>query len=190
MKHLLLTSSLIFFFNIAFAQVGVNTSDPNTTLDVRAINHNGAVTNTDGILVPRVNSLGVNGFADGQLVYLIANDVVNGFTKGFHYWNTSTNSWTSLTSSSSSGNANVLKATANLDFVNLSGSTNSSELTAIVTGAAVGDACHCSPNTSLDLDLIWSCYVSSANTVTIRILNIGNNHNPPATDFNIVVTEF
>ncbi|WP_370895956.1 hypothetical protein [Chryseobacterium gossypii] len=66
------------------AQVGVNTNTPETTLDVRAKNHLGAVTSTDGVLVPRVNSLATAGTVNGQLVYLIADN--GGFTKGFHYW--------------------------------------------------------------------------------------------------------
>lgn len=72
--------------NLVMGQVGVNTTLPESTLDIRATNHQGANTATDGILTPRVSSLGVGGVANGQLIYLIADDTTNGFTQGFYYW--------------------------------------------------------------------------------------------------------
>ena len=71
--------------SLTYAQVGVNTTSPETTLDVRAKNHLGAVTASDGLLTPRVNALATPGSVNGQLVYLIAD--AGGFTKGFYYWN-------------------------------------------------------------------------------------------------------
>ncbi|MBD0831483.1 tail fiber domain-containing protein [Aestuariibaculum sediminum] len=81
---------VLFLFSVKlFAQVGVNTTDPKTLLDVRATNDDGttqgAVTASDGLLVPRVASLGVSGTENGQLVFLVADN--GGFTKGFHFWN-------------------------------------------------------------------------------------------------------
>ncbi|WP_445721925.1 hypothetical protein [Flavobacterium sp.] len=66
------------------SQVGINTTTPESTLDVRAVNHNGAVTAKDGLLTPRVNDLTANGSQNGQLVYLIENNV--SYLKGFYYW--------------------------------------------------------------------------------------------------------
>lgn len=75
--------------SFVLAQVGINTPTPEATLDIRAKNHTssgpGAVTANDGILVPRVNDLAVNGTVNGQLVYLITN--AGTFSQGFHYWN-------------------------------------------------------------------------------------------------------
>lgn len=93
MRVLLTTTLLILSFYSAFSQVGINTTEPSTTLDVRATNHNGAVTATDGLLVPRVNDLTVNGSVNGQLVYLITTS--NSLVQGFYYWNGS--NWTNLT---------------------------------------------------------------------------------------------
>lgn len=76
-----------FSFITGNSQVGIANTSPQSTLDVRGVNHNGAVTAMDGILVPRVNDLIVSGNANGQLVYLIS-DVGND-KKGFYYWNTS-----------------------------------------------------------------------------------------------------
>ncbi|WP_139326107.1 hypothetical protein [Chryseobacterium gambrini] len=75
-----------------FSQMGINTPTPETTLDIRGTNHLGAVTAKDGILVPRVNDLTVNGTVNGQLVYLIAD--AGSFSKGFYYWNGSI--WSSM----------------------------------------------------------------------------------------------
>ncbi len=76
----------ILISSMMMGQVGINTTSPQTLFDVRATNHNGAVTGGDGILVPRVNALGANGTVNGQLVYLISDDATNGYSKGFHYW--------------------------------------------------------------------------------------------------------
>ncbi|WBV54120.1 tail fiber domain-containing protein [Chryseobacterium gambrini] len=73
--------------------IGINTSFPQTTFDIRGKNDTGssgvavpgAVSANDGILVPRVNSLAVNGSINGQLVYLVTD--ANPFKGGFHYWN-------------------------------------------------------------------------------------------------------
>lgn len=100
MKKIILLS-LLTLSTLTLAQVGINTNSPQTTLDVRATNHNGAVTGSDGVLVPRVNNLTTAGTQNGQLVYLIANS--GSFIKGFHYWSGS--AWTPLVSSSSDGDA-------------------------------------------------------------------------------------
>lgn len=90
MKNIYIIFIVAIFFNTNInAQVGINTNTPEATLDIRAKNHTGslpgAVTSDDGVLVPRVTALSVNGTINGQLVYLVAD--AGGFTKGFHYWN-------------------------------------------------------------------------------------------------------
>lgn len=88
---------LLFFliFNTGISQVGIGTEDPESSLDIRAANHLGTVSASDGVLVPRVNNLTTNGNTDGQLVFLTQN--ISSFIKGFHYWNASSNAWTPLT---------------------------------------------------------------------------------------------
>ncbi|MCF7569242.1 hypothetical protein L3X37_12835 [Sabulilitoribacter arenilitoris] len=92
-----ITIMLIAISNLTFAQVGIGTTTPQTTLDIRATNHLGAVTGSDGVLVPRVNSLGVSGSQNGQLVYLTVDDSVNGYIKGFYYWDA--NAWNRINTS-------------------------------------------------------------------------------------------
>lgn len=57
MKKKINISSIVFLtiVNIANGQVGVYTSTPQSTLDIKAINPIGTFTSTDGILVPRVD---------------------------------------------------------------------------------------------------------------------------------------
>lgn len=85
----------------SFAQVGINTSSPEATLDIRGKNDTGnagvavpgVVHGKDGILVPRVTALNVNGTVNGQLVYLINNSGI--YNKGFYYWD-GISSWVGL----------------------------------------------------------------------------------------------
>jgi hypothetical protein len=104
MKSTLLSITLGFIFSFGFSQVGINTSTPSATLDIRAVNHLGSASPQDGLLVPRVSDLANGGIEDGQLLFLIADwtddngtpaitsdDVV--LTKGFHYWDSNLISW-------------------------------------------------------------------------------------------------
>jgi hypothetical protein len=64
-----------------------------------------------------------------------------------------------------------LTATATLDFpVIVNGITD--QLTVAVPGATVGSSCSCAPLGSIETGLKWNCYVSAANTVTVRLSTI------------------
>ncbi|MAT90413.1 MAG: hypothetical protein CMC35_06935 [Flavobacteriaceae bacterium] len=63
-----------------------------------------------------------------------------------------------------------LTATATLDFPNIA-VNGSAELTVTVPGATTGSSCNCAPNASVEAGLFWNCYISAANTVTIRVAN-------------------
>jgi hypothetical protein len=65
----------------------------------------------------------------------------------------------------------TLQATAALDFTPIAAQTTL-ELTITVTGAAVGDSVDVTPNGAPEAGLVWSGYVSAANTVTVRLGNV------------------
>ncbi len=103
-----LVSLFVFAINnIITAQVGIGTTSPETTMDIRAANHLGAVSSADGILVPRVNDLSTSGTIDGQLVYLISNS--GAYVAGFHYWNGS--QWTAVVGWNITGNSGTTNGT-------------------------------------------------------------------------------
>lgn len=87
----------------SIAQVGIGTTEPQASLDVRAKNHLGDVSENDGILPPTVSSLSKNGNKDGAIIFLNTDwtntkgtpstgDDVN-FTSGIHYWSEENNEW-------------------------------------------------------------------------------------------------
>ena len=80
-KELLLGS--VLFSSLAFAQVGINTPTPTSTLDITAKNATGNATNVDGLLIPRVDRLraqSMTGVPASTLVYI--NNVSNGTQTG------------------------------------------------------------------------------------------------------------
>lgn len=89
--------------------VGINTSAPQSTLDIRGKNDTGysgvaipgIAAPDDGLLVPRVNSIANNGTVEGQLVFLTTNQGT--FSKGFHFWNGT--SWNPISGGSADGDA-------------------------------------------------------------------------------------
>lgn len=91
MKKNITTFTALLLGCIAYGQVGIKTTAPESTLDIRATNHLGTVSATDGLLAPRVNSLAGNGSVDGQLVYLTA--ASGSYAKGLHYWDQATVKW-------------------------------------------------------------------------------------------------
>lgn len=57
---------------------------------------------------------------------------------------------------------------------------SSLDFTVPVIGAALGDTCTCSPNTTIELGLSWNCFVSAVDTVTIRVANVRGTAIDPA----------
>jgi len=76
-------------------KVGIGTTDPLTTLEIRANKANGNliaddVAPKDGLLVPRVKRLTTDGMENGQLVYLSEgySEGNSMFKEGFYHWRT------------------------------------------------------------------------------------------------------
>ena len=107
----------IFFFVIflnsfsIFSQIGINTTNPKSTLDIVASDSN-SPSNTDGILIPRVNNFpAINPTSDqnGLLIYLTT--TVGNNAPGFYYWDNNSVSWSSVTNTKNvwliNGNTNT-----------------------------------------------------------------------------------
>lgn len=86
---------LILFLSLPLfcvSQVGINTTNPEASLDIRSSNQ-ATPTNTDGILIPKIDEYPVTNptvAQDGMLVYVTGNGSV---AKGFYYWNNATTTW-------------------------------------------------------------------------------------------------
>lgn len=94
---------LIFLLPLfIFGQVGIGTTTPNAALQIQSSNQ-ATPTNTDGILIPKVNTFpGTNPGAnqDGMLVYLttaVTFASIN-YSEGFHYWENTAGRWIPITS--------------------------------------------------------------------------------------------
>ncbi len=96
--------TLFFLLGLGLhAQVGVGTTNPQSTLDIEASNATNP-TNTDGILVPRIDNFSISNptaTQDGMLVFYTGSGASG---KGFYYWDNSTTTWIYL----SSGSKNTL----------------------------------------------------------------------------------
>ncbi len=97
--------SLLFLFGnfIGFAQVGVGTTSPQSTLDIEASNTT-TPSNSDGILIPRVDNFPITNptaTQDGMLLFYTGTTRSG---KGFYYWDQSIVDWVFL----SAGSKNTL----------------------------------------------------------------------------------
>ncbi|MBL7886993.1 MAG: hypothetical protein JNJ52_09610 [Flavobacterium sp.] len=93
MKKFIIFLPLFFITILAQAQVGVNTTNPNAQLDIRSSNQ-ATPTNTDGILIPKVDAFPVTSptaAQQGMLVYLTTASGTD--LPGFYYWDNTTVDW-------------------------------------------------------------------------------------------------
>lgn len=114
MKKLYLTTAL-FYVQLFFAQVGINTTAPNAQLDIRSSNQ-AAPASTDGMLVPKIDAFPASNptaAQQGMMVYLTTAAGSN--QPGFYYWDNATASWLSFGNNSNSwrtgGNTGTSAAT-------------------------------------------------------------------------------
>jgi hypothetical protein len=86
--------------------------------------------------------------------------------------------------------ANILSATATLDFPSISGN-DTHTLTITVTGAVAGDSVFIGVPAGLDAGLIFCASVTAANTVTVRMHNSsGGSIDPASGTFRATVIRF
>lgn len=115
--------ALLPISTITYAQVGINTPTPTSTLDVTAKNATGTTTNVDGLLVPRVDrqrAQSMTGVPTSTLIYVnnVATGAQSGIaanvdTVGYYYYNGTL--WTKFTGGSGTGsNINIYNADGTL----------------------------------------------------------------------------
>jgi len=91
-----LTFLLFVFSNLIFSQVGIGTTTPKSSLDI-AVPDSSNPSNTDGLLIPRINvfpTINPTITQQGMLVYLSTPVGVN--PTGFYYWNNPTTTWINI----------------------------------------------------------------------------------------------
>ncbi|MEZ4858686.1 MAG: hypothetical protein R2781_07735 [Flavobacteriaceae bacterium] len=79
-----------------FAQVGINTTSPNATLDITSSNV-ASPNNDDGLLIPRIDDFPATpptAAQDGMMVFATGNGTPS---KGFYYWDNSIPDWVAVT---------------------------------------------------------------------------------------------
>ncbi|MEO2058869.1 MAG: hypothetical protein ABGW76_02205 [Mesonia sp.] len=116
-RYFLFILVLICIHSLAHAQVGVNTTDPQAALDIRATNPT-SPSNSDGLLIPRISafpSTDPTASQNGMIVYLTTTVGTNG--PGFYYWDNSQSDWLGL-GTGSSNNAWSLSGNAGTDSDN------------------------------------------------------------------------
>ena len=96
MKLVCLSFFLFVNLGVCYAQVGINTTNPNSILDIAASNSS-SPSNIDGILIPRLSNFpsiaSMTTNQDGMLVFYTGTSFSG---KGFYYWNHSSLSWIPL----------------------------------------------------------------------------------------------
>ncbi|NNJ82949.1 MAG: hypothetical protein HKP11_12220 [Flavobacteriaceae bacterium] len=113
------------------AQVGVNTNNPKSVLDIEATNSS-APTITDGLIVPRVDVLPASNPGadqDGMMVFLTT--TINGNKKGHHYWDNTAGEWTYFAGEWVDG---YNKTSENLTYVKQAFKENQKDVVILDTG--------------------------------------------------------
>lgn len=85
----------------AFSQVGIGTTNPNASLDIRSSNE-ATPSNTDGLLIPKLEEFPTTNptaLQDGMIVFATGAGSV---AKGFYYWDNLSVSWVFVNASASS----------------------------------------------------------------------------------------
>jgi hypothetical protein len=117
---------LLFIFKLGFSQVGINTTSPNATLDIKSSDQTNP-NNQDGILIPKIDVFPATNptvAQDGMMVFLTTAAGAN--TKGFYFWDNGTttwkpmagnNGWSKFGNSGTDPNTNFIGTIDDKDFI-------------------------------------------------------------------------
>ncbi|WP_374400226.1 hypothetical protein [Flavobacterium sp.] len=146
---------------LSFAQVGINTTTPNAQLDIRATSAT-APTNTDGLLIPKVDvfpATNPTAAQQGMLLYLTTTSGSN--APGFYYWDNPTTTWIGLGKDVKAWQLNGNTVNATTDFM---GSTNDADVIFKRNNVRAGRIG--ATNTSFGVDALNPASTGSRNTAT------------------------
>ena len=173
MKSIFTFVIVLFFCSCTFAQVGINSASPTTTLDIVANNPTGSSTVTDGILIPRVDRqraqsmlsipnatmIYVNSVATGTAAGIATN--INSI--GFYAFDQTANRWIPFQTGSSgwstTGNVGTTDAT---NFLGTTDATNLILKTNSLQRLKIDNSTNTTTGTTGDIE------IGDANSGTIR----------------------
>jgi len=95
MKSKLTFIVAFFCLSFTYAQVGINTVNPNALFDIQASNQ-ATPSNTDGVLIPKIDDFPATSPTvnqDGMMVFATGSGVP---AKGFYFWDNTSLTWKSL----------------------------------------------------------------------------------------------
>lgn len=164
-----------YFFGISLcfsifisAQVGINTDQPEATLDI--------VSTTNGVLIPRMSIAQANDpevvHTESEMIYITDGDgIVDSPTKdpGFYYYSASSNSWLALATN------NVINIAGNMPVMT---TAERDAMDSPTVGYAILNSDHLYPNYYISGSTGWW----EPNDGHVRI-NSGNNVRPTMTNF-------
>lgn len=122
-----LSLALLLCTILAKAQVGIGTTNPDATLDIRATNQ-AAPANTDGMLIPKIDAFPATNPTAAQHGMLVFLTPVSGANQpGFYYWHNPSTSWKAV-GSALTNDWSILGNTATTPGTNFLGTTDDRDI--------------------------------------------------------------
>jgi hypothetical protein len=159
MKNYAILSILLLAFP-CFAQVGIGTTTPKATLEIKSTNET-APASTDGILIPKINNFpATNPTANQHGMLIWYSNTTNPALEGFYYWNHTQTKWIPLFSSEKGWSLTGNASTTDDHFV---GTTDDKPLRFRVNNQPAGEITTTSDNVSLGINSLPTTTTGSGN---------------------------
>lgn len=136
MKKIVIT--LLVISTSGYSQVGIGNTNPQSTVDITAVNTTGTSTNIDGLLIPRVDrqrAQSMLSIPESTLIYVnsIATGTATGIASnitsvGFYFFNTTTSKWVKLNAAAGGSNWSLSGNSGTTAGTNFLGTTDTQDL--------------------------------------------------------------